>query len=68
MSTQTDIPHILDPFGTLRAMRDANLETWSKLMIDPVNSESYSQAASQRLDTVHHEAGQMVRRHTVYHY
>src|ERR1700730_13704804 len=51
MSTQPDIPHTLDPFGTLRAMRDANLETWSKLMIDLVNSEAYSQATSQWLDT-----------------
>jgi len=32
-------------------MRDANLETWSKLMIDLVNSEAYSQATAQWLDT-----------------
>jgi hypothetical protein len=51
MSTQPDMPHTLDPFGTLRAMRDANLETWSKLMIDLVNSEAYSLATSQWLDT-----------------
>ena len=51
MSTQPDIPHTLDPFGTLRAMRDANLESWSKMMIDLVNSEAYSQATAQWLDT-----------------
>jgi hypothetical protein len=51
MSTQPDMPHTLDPFGTLRAMRNSNLETWSKLMIDLVNSEAYSQATSQCLDT-----------------
>jgi len=51
MSTQPDIPNTLDPFGTLRAMRDANLQTWSKMMIDLVNSEAYSQATSQWLDT-----------------
>ena len=51
MSTQPDIPHTLDLFGTLRAMRNSNLETWSKLMIDLVNSEAYSQATSQWLDT-----------------
>jgi hypothetical protein len=28
-------------------MRDGNLEAWSKLMIDLVNSEAYSQATSQ---------------------
>src|SRR5689334_456646 len=51
MSTQSDISHALDPFGTLRALRDVNLESWSKLMIDLVNSEAYSQATSQWLDT-----------------
>ena len=30
--------------------RDISLETWSKLMIDLVNSEEYSQATSQWLD------------------
>jgi hypothetical protein len=51
MSTQQNIPYTLDPFGTLRALRDANLESWSKLMIDLVNSDEYSQATSQWLDT-----------------
>src|ERR1700730_2631098 len=51
MSTQPDIPHTLDPFGTLRAMRDASMQTWSKMMIDFVNSEAYSQATAQWLDT-----------------
>jgi hypothetical protein len=32
-------------------MRDASLETWSKMMIDLVSSEAYSQATSQWLDT-----------------
>ena len=50
MSTQPDIPNTLDPFGTLRAMRDANLESWSKMMIDLVNSEAYGQATNQWLD------------------
>jgi hypothetical protein len=51
MSTQPDIPYTLDPFGTLRSLRDVNLESWSKMMIDLVNSEAYSQATSQWLDT-----------------
>lgn len=61
MSMQPDIPESLDPLGTWRAARDASqeiwqmtrdisLETWSKLMIDLVNSEEYSQATSQWLD------------------
>jgi len=51
MGTQQDIPYTLDPFGTMHALRDTNLATWSKLMIDLVNSEAYSQATSQWLDT-----------------
>ena len=52
----------LDPFETWNTMRDASLETWhktrdisletlSKLMIDLVNSEAYSQATGQWLET-----------------
>ena len=52
----------LDPFESLNKMRDANLkswysmrdaglESWSKVMIDLVNSEAYSKATGQWLDT-----------------
>ena len=52
----------LDPFDSLNKMRDANLkswysmrdaglESWSKVMIDLVNSEAYSQATGQWMDT-----------------
>ena len=62
MSEQRETPNPLDPFDTLNtmrdaslkswtAMRDASLETWSKMLIDLVNSEAYSQATSQWLDT-----------------
>jgi polyhydroxyalkanoate synthesis regulator phasin len=51
MSKQPDTTNALDPFGTLRAARDASLESWSRMMIDLVNSEAYSQATSQWLDT-----------------
>src|SRR5438477_11550403 len=51
MSKQPDITNPLDPLGTWRAARDASLESWSKMMIDLVNSEAYSQATSQWLDT-----------------
>src|SRR5436309_14722096 len=51
-----------DPFETwraardaglesLRSMRDAGMENWSKMMIDFVNSEAYSQATAQWLNT-----------------
>ena len=32
-------------------MRDTSLESWSKMMIDIVNSEDYSQTTGQWLDT-----------------
>jgi hypothetical protein len=51
MSQKPEITDALDPFGTLRALRDINLEAWSKIMIDLVNSEAYSRATSQWLDT-----------------
>ncbi len=44
-----------DPWGSSMAawkgMRDSSMETWSKAMIDFVNSEAYSQATAQALDT-----------------
>jgi alkyl sulfatase BDS1-like metallo-beta-lactamase superfamily hydrolase len=51
MKQQSDTPNPLDPFGTLRTMRDASLETWSKMMIDVVNSDAYAQATARWLDT-----------------
>jgi exonuclease VII large subunit len=61
MSEQLETTNPLDPFETLKTMRDAglktwlemrdtSLETWSRMMIDLVNSEAYSQATSQWLD------------------
>ena len=40
-----------DPFGTWRTTRDAYMETWSKAMLDLVNSEAYTEATSRFLDT-----------------
>ena len=62
MSDQLETTNPLDPLDTWNAMRsaslkawtavcDANLEAWSKMMIDLVNSQAYSQATSQWLDT-----------------
>ena len=36
--------------ATWRAARDASLESWSKMMIEFVNSDAYSQATSAILD------------------
>ncbi|HEX5503394.1 MAG TPA: hypothetical protein VFW96_12285 [Thermomicrobiales bacterium] len=51
MSKKPDEPNPLDPFGTWRSMRDTGMETWSKMMIDLVNSEAYARATGQMLDT-----------------
>ena len=51
MSQKTEITDTFDPLGTLRTLRDVNLEALSKIMIDLVNSEAYSRATSQWLDT-----------------
>ncbi len=62
MSKQQETPNPLDPIDTWTAMRDAGLKSWtamrdanlealSKMLIDLVNSEAYSQATSQWLDT-----------------
>lgn len=49
--SQRSVPsNPLDPYGALRAIRDTTLEFWSKMMIDLVNSEPYSQATAQWLD------------------
>jgi len=47
--TANDGTNLLDPFGIWKQTRDTNLETWSKFMIDLVNSDEYSQATGQAL-------------------
>jgi polyhydroxyalkanoic acid synthase PhaR subunit len=62
MSTESEKPQSLDPFEIWREARDASLESWrslrdstlaswSKMMIEFVNSEAYSRATAQWLDT-----------------
>ena len=62
MSDELETNNPFDPFGTMsmmrdanlktwKSMRDTNLESWSKMMIDLVNSDEYSQATAQWLDT-----------------
>jgi polyhydroxyalkanoic acid synthase PhaR subunit len=62
MNKQSETDNPLDPFDimntmrdanlkTWKSIRDANLESWSKMMIDMVNSDEYSQATGQWLDT-----------------
>jgi len=39
-----------DPTGMLKSMRDSSMDTWSKMMIELVNSDAYSQATGTMLD------------------
>jgi hypothetical protein len=60
--SESESPNPLDPFGTMntlweanlknwKSMRDTSLDSWSKTMIDTVNSDEYSLTTSQWLDT-----------------
>src|SRR4051812_46909631 len=41
---------LLDPFGLWKTTRDANLEVWSKMMVDLVNSDEYAQMTGVALE------------------
>jgi len=41
---------IFDPTGMFKTMRDANVESWAKMMVQLVNSEAYAQANGAMLD------------------
>ena len=62
MSNQSESTNPLDPFETMntmwetnlknwKSMRDTSLDSWSKMMIDTVNSDEYSRTTGQWLDT-----------------
>jgi hypothetical protein len=40
-----------DPIETMRELRDAYLDTWSKYLIETVNSESYAKASGAALNS-----------------
>ena len=50
-SKQPEPLNPLDPFGALRTTRYANMEAWSKMMIELVNSDAYSQMMSRWANT-----------------
>ena len=50
MSQNIDNTNPFDPTGMWRGLRDANLDAWSKMMIQIVNSEAYAQATGTMLD------------------
>ncbi len=39
-----------DPTGMLKTMRDANLDSWSKMMVELVNSDAYAESTGAMLD------------------
>ena len=41
----------VDPMAAFREMRDSYLDTWSKSMVDAVNTEAYAKATGVMLDT-----------------
>jgi hypothetical protein len=62
MSTESESTNLPDPFETMtslwetnlknwKSMRDTSLDSWSKSMIDTVNSDEYSRTTGQWLDT-----------------
>ena len=62
MSNEAESSKIPDPFETMtslwetnlnnwKSMRDTSMESWSKMMIDTVNSDEYSHTSGQWLDT-----------------
>lgn len=52
MSQKNNQTDPLDPFAMWRTMRDQSLENWSQIMIDTVNSEAYSKATGEMLNSV----------------
>ena len=50
MSEKNDTFNPFDPTGMFKTMRDTNLDAWSKMMIQFVNSEAYAQATAVMLD------------------
>ncbi|HZY90946.1 MAG TPA: hypothetical protein VFE78_39345 [Gemmataceae bacterium] len=50
MSQTSETLNPFDPTGMFKGMRDANLDAWSKMMIQLVNSEAYAQATAVMLD------------------
>jgi hypothetical protein len=51
MSQTNDTFNPFDPTGVLKTMRDANVDAWSKMMIQLVNTEAYARATAVMLDT-----------------
>jgi hypothetical protein len=51
MIQTNDTLNAFDPTGLFKGLRDSNLDAWSKLMIQLVNSDAYAQATATMLDS-----------------
>ena len=51
MSQNNDEIDPFDPTGMFRSMRDANMDAWSKMMIQLVNTDAYAEATGKMLDS-----------------
>ena len=51
MSQKNETYNPFDPTGMLKGLRDANLDAWSKLMIECVNTDAYAKATGAMLDS-----------------
>jgi hypothetical protein len=50
MSQTNDTFNPFDPTGMFKGLRDGGMESWSKMMIQLVNSDAYAQATGALLD------------------
>ena len=50
MSQNNNSFNPFDPTGIFKEMRDANLDAWSKMMIQLVNTDAYAKATAAMLD------------------
>ena len=50
MSQKNDSFNPFDPTGMIKSVRDQGMDAWSKMMVQLVNTEAYSQATGAMLD------------------
>ena len=50
MSQNNETFNPFDPTGMFKSMRDANMDAWSKMMIQLVNTDAYAKATGAMLD------------------
>jgi len=50
MSDKDDTFNLFDPTGMMKSMRDTNMDSWSKMMIQLVNTDAYGKATGTLLD------------------